>query len=277
MTERGPRTGSQGAPDPAEPSHSGECPAPAGRPAADLSAVRRTDAIIESLAARHAAASVARPAGGPERPRQADDLDPAVRLLRALITDVDEPGPGCDGGFGRDAGPEPPPPAPSGPGSGPRRRGPRTIVALGVAGAVLASTGVAAANGGVADRTTASPAPSTSGVVSEDADRPANADTDAGTLDRPRPPVRPAPAPEQSTSRTPSGEPRDYGPVRTRPRHLFPDRPRPRRSDAPPTTTRGGPTRGTDDPSDDDNDTRGPLDDLRQRPQKNLNLYPDRD
>ncbi|WP_207934761.1 hypothetical protein, partial [Actinomadura sp. KC06] len=66
MTERGPFTGMRGAPGPAEPSNSGGSPAPAGLPQAaagtpaDLSAVRRTDAIIDSLAARRAAGSTAR-------------------------------------------------------------------------------------------------------------------------------------------------------------------------------------------------------------------------
>ncbi|WP_131732699.1 hypothetical protein, partial [Actinomadura formosensis] len=59
MTERGPRTGIGGAPNPAGSSHSGDAPAPAGRPpaavpAVDLAAVRRTDALIEALAARRA-------------------------------------------------------------------------------------------------------------------------------------------------------------------------------------------------------------------------------
>ncbi|TDB91272.1 hypothetical protein E1264_02005, partial [Actinomadura sp. KC216] len=127
MTERGPFTGLRGAPDPAEPSTPGGSPAPASPPQAvaglpaDLNAVRRTDAIIDSLAARRAAGSAPRsPAAeaaaptaepedacpaesGPEaaasaepdcgRPRPADDPDPAVRLLRALITDVDDQSP----------------------------------------------------------------------------------------------------------------------------------------------------------------------------------------
>ncbi len=140
--------------------------------AVDLAAVRRTDALIEALAARCAPGSAARPA---------DDPDPAVRLLRALITDVDE---------------QTAPPAPSGP--GPRRRGPRTIVALGVAGAVLASTGVAAAGSGVDHQPSAAPVPrSSSGQTAA----PAAGDVDAATHDRPglrrvrnpsRPPSRPA-------------------------------------------------------------------------------------
>ncbi|MEV4001041.1 hypothetical protein, partial [Actinomadura sp. NPDC049753] len=162
MTERGPLTGLRGAPDPDDPAHRGDAPArpPRSRapavPPVDLSAVRRTDALFESLAARDGAGSAAPGEGPGEAPAEArpavpqdddrdsaepsDDRDPAVRLLRALIVDVDDQA--CDA---------PEPPAPSGP--GPRRRGPRTIVALGVAGAVLASSGVAAAGGGVAERT----------------------------------------------------------------------------------------------------------------------------
>ncbi|MCP9953077.1 hypothetical protein LUX33_34680 [Actinomadura madurae] len=189
MTERGPLTGVRGGPNPAEPSHSGDAPSPPGGPPEDLGAVRRTDALIESLAARRRAGDRAArpgpaPEGSPSRPpgeRAADDPDPAVRLLHALITDVDDPDSG--------SGPGTAPPAPQGP--GPRRRGPRTIVALGVAGAVLASSGVAAA-GGVADQTTASPAPSTAGAP--DVPR-AGTDTGAATRERPRPPARSSPEP----------------------------------------------------------------------------------
>ncbi|TDE18777.1 hypothetical protein E1289_34980, partial [Actinomadura sp. 6K520] len=187
----------RGAPDPAEPSNPGETRAPASGPpdTVDLGAVRRTDALIDSLAARRAAGSAARPHPGAEagRPRQAEEPDPAVRLLRALLDDVDDPG--C----GRDAGPEAAPPAPPPSGPGPRRRGPRTIVALGVAGAVLASTGVAAA-GSVPDHSTATsaaPAPRPSAGTPGDAEQAVRTDTDAGTYERPRAPSpRPAPEPE---------------------------------------------------------------------------------
>ncbi|MEW2355157.1 anti-sigma-D factor RsdA [Spirillospora sp. NPDC029432] len=145
MTER-----SQGAPDPAELSTPGPptpgtvvaFPAMAG----DLGGVRRTDALIDALAARRAVGSD----------------DPAARMLRALIRDVDElaparhaPAPGP--AQAPEDAPEPAPadpgdgdrsPVPPAPPAGPRRRGSRTIVALGVAGAVLASGGVAAAGGG---------------------------------------------------------------------------------------------------------------------------------
>ncbi|MCQ0018541.1 hypothetical protein [Actinomadura madurae] len=201
MTERGPLTGVRGGPNPAEPSHSGDAPSPPGGPPEDLGAVRRTDALIESLAARRRAGDRAArpgpaPEGSPSRPpgeRAADDPDPAVRLLHALITDVDDPDSG--------SGPGTAPPAPQGP--GPRRRGPRTIVALGVAGAVLASSGVAAA-GGVADQTTASPAPSTAARRTCPGPGPTPAPRRANVRGRPpAPPRNPAasPRPEVGSAR----------------------------------------------------------------------------
>ncbi|WP_433464651.1 hypothetical protein [Spirillospora sp. CA-128828] len=250
MTERGPLTGLQGAPDPAEPSHPGDSPAPATGLPADLGAVRRTDELIESLA-RRAAGSAARPETGRPRlpdPGRADDRDPAVRLLSALITDVDD----------QDPGPETAPPPPS----GPRRRGPRTIVALGVAGAVLASSGVAAAGGGVADRTAASPVPSTSGV-SDDADR-ATADTDADLPGRKRPPVRPAPEPGGPTARKPSGSP-DAGRIKRRLERTIPRRPD-RSERAPAPAVNSAPSTRPDTASEDD--PRRLLDDLRREAQK---------
>ncbi|MGW2310949.1 hypothetical protein [Actinomadura luteofluorescens] len=278
MTERGPLTGLRGAPDPDGPARSGDAPAqaPPSRPPAvppvDLSAVRRTDALFEALAARDAAGSAAPaegPAAGPaEAPAGArpaappdDDRDPAVRLLRALIVDVDEQA--CDA---------PGPPAPSGP--GPRRRGPRTIVALGVAGAVLASSGVAAAGGGVTERTTASPAPSASGVV-EEADRAA--DTAAGIRRRPRPPARPAPEAGRPAARTPSGDP-DRGENRQLRRH--PEGPFPRHLPRRPPLRQEAPTmfaepvespeaRPTADP-------RPRLDDLRRIARKRALEYQNR-
>ncbi|WP_141580745.1 hypothetical protein [Actinomadura sp. WMMA1423] len=300
MTERGPHTGLRGASDPTEPSPSGDAPAPApaSRPFAapvDLSAVRRTDALIESLAARDAAgtAAGAEPsAGGPAegaaagpgellRPgrrdgepdtaeqSRADDRDPAVRLLRALIVDVD------DQASDDRRSDTPGPPAPSGP--GPRRRGPRTIVALGVAGAVLASSGVAVAGGG-AERTTASPAPSASGVA-EEAGR--TVDTEAGVLDRPRPPARPAP--ERPAVRTPSGDPdpdprqgrEDYRPFKRRgerggPRRI-PRRP-PLRQEAPMMATDPADRPETQPVS----DPRLRLDDLRRMARSRALGYQDR-
>lgn len=255
MTERGPRTGIGGAPNPARPSHSGDAPAPAGRPPAavpamDLAAVRRTDALIETLAARCAV----RPEGGTGH--QADDPDPAARLLRALITDVDDQDPGLDGD----------PPAPSGPGS--RRRGSRTIVALGVAGVVLASTGVAAAGGGAA-RTSAAPVPSVSGVSEETAE-PVR-DLDAETRIRPQVPARPAPAPP--AARGPSGDPEreDMARLKRRLEYLFPPRPRAGRPDVPTLITRSAPAARPNPPADD-----GPLrrlDDLRREAGKQANRH----
>ncbi|MFG2087675.1 hypothetical protein [Spirillospora sp. NPDC048824] len=300
MTERGPFTGLRGAPDPADPPNPGDSGAPASRSQAaalpaDLAAVRRTDAIIDSLAAWRAAGSAPRSAPGPAdrpggdrpegdraeagRPRQADDPDPAVRLLRALIADVDDPG--SESGAGSEAGPGPAPPrppAPSGPG-GPRRRGRGTIVALGVAGAVLASTGVAAAGSGATDHPSAAPAaPGTtaSSDAADDTEKTVRADTDAGTYERPRPPVRPAPEPERrGPAPTPSGDPGDPGDreARPRPRLPFPFGPRPRHPDTPSTTIYSTPAAGTDGASDDDGDIGRQIDDIRRRTQERMNRH----
>ncbi|MFB4305772.1 hypothetical protein [Actinomadura sp. GTD37] len=250
MTERGPLTGVGGAPNPAEPSHSGDATAPAARPpsalpAADLAAVRATDALVESLAARRVPGAGARPA---------DDADPAARLLRALITDVDDQAAG---------------PAPPGPGPGPRRRGPRTIVALGVAGAVLASTGVAAAGGGAVDRTSAARAPSSSGTSGPPGGR-VPADVDAGTHDRPGSSVRPA---QEPAARRPSRdlEREDIGRLKRRLAHLLPPRDRRDRPDVPTGITRKTPSARPDARPDDDALRR--LDALRREAQKRANRY----
>ncbi|MEV5825600.1 hypothetical protein AB0L25_08485 [Spirillospora sp. NPDC052242] len=175
MTERSP-----GAPNPAEPSRPHDVPAAWGGSSApaDLSAVRRTDAIIDAMAARRAA-------GSADRAAPPDEADPAVRLLTALISDVEEPAP----------------PVPTGP--GPRRRGPRTIVALGVAGAVLASTGVAAAGSGVTDRSSAvaptTPGPTGAAEPARDAD-----DSVAATHARPAPPAPPTSRPPERARPTTS-------------------------------------------------------------------------
>jgi hypothetical protein len=213
----------------------------------DLAAVRRTDALIESLATRCAPAPAARPA---------DDSDPAVCLLRALITDVDDQTAG---------GPAPPAP----PGPGPRRRGPRTIVALGVAGAVLASTGVAAAGGGVDHHPSAAPAPNSSpGATGTPA--AAGGDVDAATHDRPRPPARPGPVAASQPSRDP--ERADIERIKRRLEHLFPPRHHRGRPDVPDAITRSAPSARPDaDPRDDD--LRRRLDALRREAEKRANQY----
>ncbi|MCP2335564.1 hypothetical protein [Actinomadura rupiterrae] len=171
MTDR-----SRGAPDPSE-SAGREAPARS----ADLPALYRTDALIEALAARAVAGSPPPPA--PHLPHL--PADPALGLLGALIADVDE-------GLTRPSAPVRPrlqgeadahrsadmdllpadvPPdhrdgdadVPQQQGGGPSRRGPRTIVALGVAGAVLATTGVAAAGGGLVETPSAAPAARSAG------------------------------------------------------------------------------------------------------------------
>ncbi|QKG24904.1 hypothetical protein [Actinomadura verrucosospora] len=301
MTERSP-----GAPDPVGPSNSGGTreqgsrpPAPAVTLLADLGAVRRTDAIIDALAARRAVASTARPAtdrpaadrpvaerpaadrGAGERARAADDgdevaADPAVRLLRALIADVD------DQDAGRAAGPADPGPGtpPTAPGPGPRRRGPRTIVALGVAGAVLASTGVAAAGSGITERAAASPPAGTgvSGPV-----EPHAKDTAPGTRSVPRtaPPAQASPpsvpGPERPAAKAPAAEDpgrQDYDRMKRRLEHLLrtPDRPHrsaPRRPDTPavPAIRPVLPTAPSD------GDARRTIEDIRKRAQKRLAQY----
>ncbi|MBW8487418.1 hypothetical protein [Actinomadura parmotrematis] len=131
MTER-----SHGAPDPAGRAHSGTGPEPAD-PAPDPAELSRTDALLDALAAG--------------RPVEQDAGDPAVHLLRALVADTSAaPALRLLKGGGDDPGPS---------GGARRRRGPRTIVALGVVGAVLATTGVAAAGSGLVATDAASPRP----------------------------------------------------------------------------------------------------------------------
>lgn len=313
MTERSP-----GAPDPVGPSNSGGTREPGSRPPApavtllaDLGAVRRTDALIDALAARRAAGSTARTAADRtagervsgeraptervsaerapgERARAAADgdecaADPAVRLLRALIADVDDQDPGRDASGPSDPGPGTPPPAP---GPGPRRRGPRTIVALGVAGAVLASTGVAAAGGGITERAAASP-PAGAGVSGPA--EPRAKDTDAGTHAAPST-SSPAPAPAPTTvptlpaaparpgAKAPGpGDPgrRDYERMKRRLEQIIrdaerPRRPASRRPDAPRSAPAIRPAL-PQMPSDDE--PRRTIDDIRRRTQQRLSPY----
>ncbi|QXJ23743.1 hypothetical protein AGRA3207_004940 [Actinomadura graeca] len=249
MTERSP-----GAPDPAEPSHSGDVPAPGARPSAappaDLGAVRRTDAIIEALAERRAAGSE----GG----------DTIVRLLRALVTDVDEPA--------RDPRDSPEPAPPTGPGSGPRRRGPRTIVALGVAGAMLASTGVAAAGDRAGEHTSAASVPATEAAGEAGGPRTEPNDTEVASFERPAPaPVsRPAPEPGRPGRADDNGR-ADYERFRNRLERLLAQPPRYRRPGYPTYGGRPGDQGAkSGEPSD---DARRRLDDIRRRTQKRLDRY----
>ncbi|MFB4313529.1 anti-sigma-D factor RsdA [Actinomadura sp. 21ATH] len=192
MTER-----SQGAPDPAELSTPGR-PSPSTPAtgsvvafpalAGDLGGVRRTDALIDALAARG-------PVGSD---------DPAARLLRALIRDVDELAPvrHAHAPAPAPAPEEAPEPAPGDPGdgdrpvppAGPRRRGSRTIVALGVAGAVLATGGVAAAGGGTGGPPASQRAMGPSEQKIPRAPEPVESVTTL--LPRAAPPARPVPAAE---------------------------------------------------------------------------------
>ncbi|MWA03728.1 hypothetical protein F8568_025750 [Actinomadura sp. LD22] len=302
MTERSP-----GAPDPVGPSNSGAAREPGNRPPApavtllaDLGAVRRTDAIIDALAARRAVGSTARSAAdravadraGGERAaadRAAAErlaaaggdeaaADPAVRLLRALIADVDDQDPGRGAAGPPDPGPGTPP---SAPGPKPRRRGPRTIVALGVAGAVLASTGVAAAGGGATERAAAAPPAGSGAGVSGPAERHAK-DTDAGTHADSRPlpsaPAAPAPDADRPAAKAPAtGDPgrQDFDRIKRHLEKFIPGADRPHRT-APrrPGTPRSAPAIRPDFPSaPSDDDTRRAIDDIRKRARQRLDQY----
>ncbi|MBC6456980.1 hypothetical protein [Actinomadura sp. HBU206391] len=105
-----------------------------------ISAICRTDAVVDALSERRFAV-----APGPRTAGPADGDDPAVRLLQSLIVDVDQGAPEVSA----ERSPEPsaaPAPAPA-PQGRPRRRGARTFMALGISTAVLGTTGVAAASG----------------------------------------------------------------------------------------------------------------------------------
>ncbi|MDL4776218.1 hypothetical protein [Actinomadura xylanilytica] len=199
--------------------------------------MRRTDAIIEALAGRRDAGSASRSSTVPEpgavppgasgvsgvseigrlkagdaeaASQEGEEADPAVRLLRALVADVDEQASERAADPSGDALPGTLSPGPGpGPGSGSRRRGPRTIVALGVVGAVLASTGVAAAGGGLIHGS-ASP-PSAAGAGKAQKTAPEGEATAAAVRER---------LPEQSSAPSaqsaPSGPAGPSTPVRRR-------------------------------------------------------------
>ncbi|WP_067486748.1 hypothetical protein [Actinomadura hibisca] len=266
MTERSP-----GAPDPAEPSHSGGRPvrSPAGRTnvsRADPAGIGRTDAIIEALADRRAAAF---------------EPDPAVRLLRALIADVDEPvlrrvptGEAAEpapetSGAAQPAGTEAP---------APRRRGPRTIVALGVAGVVLASTGVAAAGSGVTEP--AAPAPQAAEAGRGEAADRARAERASRARTRSNPEVQPSggpaapaqrPAERRAVESKPASEPDrpqdQLDELRDELERLLAPRPRARQPKLP--TTWPG-RRGDRDAGE---ETRRQLDDIRRRAEKRIDRH----
>ncbi|MBA9001234.1 MULTISPECIES: hypothetical protein [Thermomonospora] len=144
MTERSP-----GAPDPAggPPCGDGAAQQPAGA-FWNLAAIRRSDDLMEALASR-GPLPAADPADGADDP---DGADPAARLLRALVADVDAGAPALPD---RRTGSEQPPAADEDPDPGGPRRGPRTIVVLGIVGPLLTgvlTTGVAAATGGFIHR-----------------------------------------------------------------------------------------------------------------------------
>ncbi|MBO2452217.1 hypothetical protein J4573_34365 [Actinomadura barringtoniae] len=313
MTEhrarRGEATGAEHGhetPDPAEPS------TPDSRAGtADLSAVRRTDAIFDALAARRVAASEPSGSTDPIGSTDPDHVlplvpapepktgalgapesasgDPAVRLLRALIADVDETpattavtapetsaapavaiaqaasaarrGDGdadADGDAPAEAGA-----TPSTAGGG-RRRGSRTIVALGVAGAVLASTGVAAAGGGIAEHRSA-PAPDKPGL-SEDARSTAPAEPKKQPDPAPAPVARPGGHERTDGKGTKDDQVRkQIEDLKQRLEDLLKPRPTPR-------GTHGTPWQFPP-PRHDSDDTRKKLEDIRRQAQKRIDKY----
>ncbi|MFC9977803.1 hypothetical protein ACFVH6_43555 [Spirillospora sp. NPDC127200] len=235
-----------------------------------------------------------------------------MRLLRALIADVDEPAlRRVPTGEAAERGPEHAEASgavqASGQASGPegsatpssRRRGPRTIVALGVAGVVLASTGVAAAGSGVTEP--AAPAPQaaeTGRGESADRTRPERA---SRARTRQGPDVRPVGVPAPPVRQV--GERRDRAPEtraaaepdplrdrledlrdelegllppqtpRAEPRQPFtwPSPPGGHRDDRGDRAERDGRgERGDRDPGD---QTRRRLDDIRRRTEKRLDRY----
>jgi hypothetical protein len=99
-----------------------------------ISAIRDSDTVVDALAARRL-----------DRPAASDGDDPAVRLLQSLILDVDQgaPAPAAKGAPAPTTAPAPTP-TPTGRS---RRRGARTVMALGISTAVFGTTGVAAASG----------------------------------------------------------------------------------------------------------------------------------
>ncbi|KAB2351767.1 hypothetical protein [Actinomadura rudentiformis] len=254
MTER-----SHGAPDPVEPSMSGAPPTPGSptpappSPEADLSAVRRTDALFDDLAARRTAS-----------------CEPAVRLLHALVADVDA---GLD--IGDATGPDSVPDQaareaggndPATPGG--RRRGSRTFVALGVVGVVLTSTGVAAAGGRLTHD--AAPAPQTPQVSDEPL---------VVRLETKRRPPSPGRAPVTGPVAPAQGRPGVKGPEPDPVRRRVEDLKRKLEDLLPPKHRR----QGHDDwpfqtpKAKDEDDTRKKLDDIRRQAQKRLDRHRDRD
>jgi hypothetical protein len=133
--------GRRAADDPIEASARADEPAHVAHRVPNITAVRRDDDLVAALAARRAG------------PNAASDMaevtaaagDDAIRLLRALIADVDAGAPVLPAGS-RTAGTG----AASVLRGTPRcRRRTRVFVSLGVATMVLTSTGVAAAGGGI--------------------------------------------------------------------------------------------------------------------------------
>jgi hypothetical protein len=132
----------------------------------DLSAIRRTAELIDSVAERRFArstgpigptgspastgpAGTAAPAGAAGEAGEPDD--PAIRLLQALVTDVDQGAPPlCPAVPGRTRTGATRRTRDGRPRRARRRRGAHTLIALSVTAAMFTTTGVAAAGGMIA-------------------------------------------------------------------------------------------------------------------------------
>ncbi|MEU5883670.1 hypothetical protein [Spirillospora sp. NPDC047279] len=157
---------------------------------------------------------------------------------------------------------------------GARRRAPRTILALGVAGVVLASTGVAAAGGGLgADRPSSAPVkPGVSGETHQaEADDTKSGGPEPSGSPAPR---KAAPAPGRPAVRDPAPDPiRQLEDLKDRLDGLLPTS-RPPRQGRPPTTW---PAQRPESGDDGQAEAQRRIDEIRRQAQSRIDRYrPDR-
>ncbi|HEY7483316.1 MAG TPA: hypothetical protein VH912_02535 [Streptosporangiaceae bacterium] len=127
----------------------------------DIGAVRRDEDVVAALAARRVIDTVA------ASDVSAAAADDAIKLLRALIADVDAGAPPLPVAAGADR---------SGRQAEPRRRRARIIVTLSVTAMVLTTTGVAAAGGGLGGVVSRWPAPAHDKAYGESRAEPRHAE-----------------------------------------------------------------------------------------------------
>jgi hypothetical protein len=168
----------------------------------DITAIRDTDTVVEALSARRSVLS-----GDDGEAPSGAARDPAVLVLQALIEDVDEGAPPLPARR----------PAPSG--RRPSRFGSRTVVALGVTGAMLATTGVAAAAGGLGDPFGRPPAVVERAQVPRTDPRSRMQDSISSSVRGPRAGDEGTPEPRRATGRQEAARPRrGDGPASPAPR-----------------------------------------------------------